>query len=149
MPTTLLALPTSTPRSGPSIPREDDRAISELRAEVIGQKVSLYGFDLDVKDPVVHKMGQLLKASITNILTNWYGLQVVSQHQKARIIIANEADPATISKLVYHIGTDRNPPSVLVLCSHSSRFDRSLSQTDANCNIGFVAKPVGDRKSVV
>ncbi|OBT74551.1 hypothetical protein VF21_07570 [Pseudogymnoascus sp. 05NY08] len=146
MPTTPLGLPTSTPRSGPSIPRDDDRAISELRAEVIGQKVFLYGFNLDTKDPTIYKMGELLKASITNFVTNWYGLEVVSLHQKASIIIANEADPLTISKLAYQIGNDRNPPSVLVLCSHSSRFDRSLSETDANCNIGFVAKPVGPLK---
>ncbi|KFY68172.1 hypothetical protein V498_10734 [Pseudogymnoascus sp. VKM F-4517 (FW-2822)] len=143
---TPLALSTSTPRSGPSIPREDDRAISKLRAEVIGQKVLLCGFNLDSKDPIIYKMGQLLKASITNLVTEWYGLEVVSLHQNASIIIANEADPATISKLTCPIGNDRNPPSIVVLCSHSSRFDRSLSPTEAKCNVGFVAKPVGPLK---
>lgn len=143
---TPLALSTSTPRSGPSIPREDDRDISKLRAEVVGQKVLLYGFNLDSKDPIIYKMGQLLKASITNLVTKWYGLEVVSLHQNASIIIANEADPATISKLTHPIGNDRNPPSIVVLCSHSSRFDRSLSQTDAKCNVSFVAKPAGPLK---
>ncbi|KFZ24550.1 hypothetical protein V502_00966 [Pseudogymnoascus sp. VKM F-4520 (FW-2644)] len=143
---TPLALSTSTPRSGPSIPREDDRAISKLRAEVVGQKVLLYGFNLDSKDPLTYKMGQLLKASITNLVTKWYGLEVVSLHQNASIIIANEADPATISKLTHPIGNERNPPSIVVLCSHSSRFDRSLSQAEAKCNVGFVAKPVGPLK---
>mgnify|MGYP001598658155 FL=1 len=139
-------LSTSIPRSGPSNPREDDRTISKLRAEVVGQTVLLYGFDLDSKDPIVYKMGQLLKASVTNFLTNWYGLQVVSQHQKASIIIANEADPATISRLAQQTANDRNPPLILVLCSHSSRFDRSLSQTGAKRNISFLAKPVGPLK---
>lgn len=143
---TPLALSTSTPRLGLSIPREDDRAISKLQAEVVGQKVLLYGFDLDSKDPLTYEMGQLLKASITNLVTKWYGLEVVSLHQNASIIIANEADLATISKLTYPIGNDRNPPSIIVLCSHSSRFDRSLSQTEAKCNVGFVAKPVGPLK---
>ncbi|KFY99255.1 hypothetical protein V500_01427 [Pseudogymnoascus sp. VKM F-4518 (FW-2643)] len=145
MPTPLV-LSTSIPRSGPSIPHEDDRAISKLRAEVVGQKVLLYGFNLDSKDPITYKMGQLLKASITNLVTKWYGLEVVSLHQNASIIIANEADPAIISKLTHPIGNDRNPPSIVVLCSHSSRFDRALSQTDAKCNVSFVAKPAGPLK---
>lgn len=140
------SLSTSTPRSGPSISRDDDRAISTLRAEVAGHTVLLYGFDLDLKDPVVHKMGQLLKASITNIVINWYGLQVVSQPQKASIIIANEADPATVARLARQTANDQNPPLILVLCSHSSRFDRSISQTEATRNTGFVAKPVGPLK---
>ncbi|OBT64970.1 hypothetical protein VE03_05631 [Pseudogymnoascus sp. 23342-1-I1] len=140
------ALSTGTPRSGPSIARNDDHAISKLRAEVLGKKVLLYGFNPDTKDPIIDKVGQLLKASITNFVTNWYGMEVVSLRQKASIIIANEADPVTISKLAYQVSNDRNPPSIIVLCSHLSRFDRSLSQTEANCNISFVAKPVGPLK---
>ncbi|KAL5346645.1 hypothetical protein ACLOAV_008352 [Pseudogymnoascus australis] len=140
------SLSKSTPRSGPSISRDDDCAISTLRAELAGHTVLLYGFDSDLKDPVLYKMGQLLKASITNIVINWYGLQVVTQSQKASIIIANEADPATIARLACQTFNEQTPPSILVLCSHSSRFDRSFSQTEATRNTNFVAKPVGPLK---
>ena len=39
----------------------------------------------------------------------------------------------------------KSTPSIIVLCSHSSRFDRGLSST-SQCNVGFVAKPVGPLK---
>jgi CheY-like chemotaxis protein len=40
---------------------------------------------------------------------------------------------------------ERNMPSIINLCSHSSRFDRGLISTN-QCNVGFVAKPVGPLK---
>jgi CheY-like chemotaxis protein len=126
-----------------------DESISILRAKVVGQKCSLHGFDLETGDPILQKMSQLLKASITNFLTNWYGLKVVPLGSKgANIIIINEANPVSISRLARITqGSQRHPPSILGLCSHLSSFDRSLTNTDAGkCNVGFVAKPVGPLK---
>lgn len=135
-----------TPKSVTSLPRETDETIPTLRTRIVGSKVSLCGFDIETPDPVVHRMGKLLKASVSNFLTNWYGLQIVPLGQKASIIIANEADPALIAKLIRQGTTNRKLPTILVLCSHSSRFDRTLSETESNKNVGFVAKPVGPLK---
>lgn len=136
----------STPKSAISLLREKDETISLLRARIVGQKVSLCGFDIASPDPIVNKMGKLLKASVTNFLVNWYGLKVVPLGQKAHIIVANEATPEMILKLVRQGTTNRKSPTILVLCSHSSRFDRNLSETGSTGNIGFVAKPVGPLK---
>jgi CheY-like chemotaxis protein len=136
----------STPKSTSSLPREADETVTLLRARVIGMKVSLCGFDLVTPDPITNNMAKLLKNSVTNFLTSWYGLKVVPLGQKANIIIANEADPVTVSKLVRQGTTNRKPPTVLVLCSHSSRFDRAVSGNAAHGNVGFVAKPVGPIK---
>ena len=138
----------STPKSVSSLPRETDESISNLRTKVVGQKCSLHGFDIETKDPILQQMSQLLKASITNFLVNWYGLKIVPLGSKGTsIIIANEANPIMISRLAQLTGSQRHPPTILGLCSHSSRFDRSLSNTDVGkCNVGFVAKPVGPLK---
>jgi CheY-like chemotaxis protein len=129
-----------------SLPRETDESVIDLRTRVKGQNVVLQGFDTDTKDPVVREMGKLLRASITTFLVNWYGLRVVPLSQKANIIISNEGSPATISKLVKQAMTiHKSTPSIIVLCSHSSRFDRGLSSA-SQCNVGFVAKPVGPLK---
>jgi len=129
-----------------SIPRETDESIIELRARLKGQKVVLHGFDIETKDPIVREMGKLLKASITTFVVNWYGLRVVSLGQKASIIISNEGSPEKISALVErYVRLHKSTPSIVVLCSHSSRFDRSLSAS-TQCNVGFVAKPVGPLK---
>ncbi|PMD28829.1 hypothetical protein L207DRAFT_594031 [Hyaloscypha variabilis F] len=136
----------STTKSIMSIPRETDESIIELRRRLKGQKVVLHGFDIETKDPIVHEMGKLLKASITTFVVNWYGLKVVPIGQKASIIISNEGSPDKISALVERYAKiHRSTPSIVVLCSHSSRFDRSLSSS-SQCNVGFVAKPVGPLK---
>src|SRR6266536_2233696 len=137
----------SNTKSIASILRESDESISTLRNRVIGRRVSLHGFELNTVDPVINKMGQLLKSSIANFLTNWYGLQIVPLGQKASIIISNEANPEMISKLARQAATThRNNPTIVVLCSHSSRFDRNVSHPDSKCKVGFVAKPVGPLK---
>jgi CheY-like chemotaxis protein len=129
-----------------SVPRETDESITELRTRVRGQRVVLHGFDIDTKDPIIREMGQLLKASITTFLVNWYGLRVVTLGQKANIIISNEGTSTTISLLVEkYMSLHKSTPSIIVLCSHSSRFDRRLSST-SQFNVGFVAKPVGPLK---
>ena len=129
-----------------SVPRDTDESIVDLRARVRGQKVILHGFDFETKDPIIREMGRLLKTSITTFLVNWYGLRVVPPGQKANIIVANEAAPETISTLVKQATSlHKSTPSIIVLCSHSSRFDRSLSLS-SQCNVGFVAKPVGPLK---
>lgn len=111
-----------------------------------GQKVVLHGFEIDTKDPILREMGKLLKASITTFLVNWYGLRVVPLGQKANIIISNEASPEAIKSLVdKYMSLHKSSPAIVVLCSHSSRFDRSLSSS-SQCNVGFVAKPVGPLK---
>jgi CheY-like chemotaxis protein len=136
----------STSKSIISVPRDTDESIIDLRARVKGQKVILHGFDIETKDPIIREMGKLLKASITTFLANWYGLRVVPPGQKANIIVANEATPGTISTLVKQATSlHKSTPSIIVLCSHSSRFDRSLSSS-SQCNVGFVAKPVGPLK---
>ena len=136
----------STTKSVMSVPRETDESIIELRARVRGQRVVLHGFDINTKDPIVREMGKILKASIATFLVNWYGLRIVPLGQKANIIISNEGGPTAISTLVEkYISLHKSTPSIIVLCSHSSRFDRSLSSA-SQCNVGFVAKPVGPLK---
>ncbi|RFU31903.1 hypothetical protein B7463_g4415, partial [Scytalidium lignicola] len=133
-------------KSSAAITRDHDDSISILQARVVGQKVSVCGFDTDSKDPVEYKTAQLLKASIKNFLTNWYGLQIVPLGQSPDIIIANEANPPTISKLSRSATNLKRRPTILVLCSHLSRFDRAMSQNYSRTNLGFVAKPVGPLK---
>jgi len=137
----------SSSRSTTSGSRETDESIKNLRAIVVGRKVALHGFDIETPDPIIRELHALLKASITNFLTNWYGLQVVPLGTRTNIIISNEADPATISKLARQASlTHRNSPTILVLCSQSARFDRNTSPSDTKCKIGYVAKPVGPLK---
>jgi CheY-like chemotaxis protein len=146
MPKTADSNSSSTPKSATSLPRETDESISLLRARVMGQKVSLFGFELDTVDPIVRQTGKLLKASITNFLTNWYGLTVVPFGQKSSIIILNEARPTTVSKILSQSTVNGKAPVILVLCSHSSRFERSSSISGSSANVGFIAKPVGPLK---
>ncbi|KAL3424135.1 hsp90-like protein [Phlyctema vagabunda] len=136
----------TSPKSNTAMPRDTDESVSILRSRVLGQRVSLYGFDLDSQDPILYRQGQLLKASVTNFLTNWYGLEVVPLGQRVNFIVANEANPTTVSRLSRPANLQGKPPSILVLCSHSSRFDRNLSQSNTKGNCGFVAKPVGPLK---
>jgi len=122
---------------------ESDESISKLRARVHGQKVSLHGFDTTSPDPIIDKMARLLKASVINFVTQWYGLTVVPLGHKASIIISNEATSAAITQMLRPYG--KRPPSVVVLCSHTSRFDR-MSEIKSKSNIGYVVKPVGPLK---
>ncbi|CAG8955286.1 hypothetical protein HYFRA_00011268 [Hymenoscyphus fraxineus] len=132
-----------TPKS--SMIHEPDDAIAKLKSLVVGQRVSLHGFESGKGDPLFQKMERLLQASIVNILQNWYGMQVVPLGQKASIIVSNEGDPATINKIVRSIvNTHRLRPSVVVLCSHLSKFDRATVEAEAS--IGHVTKPVGPLK---
>lgn len=137
----------TTPKSNnSSMSRETDESISLLQGRVMGQKVALYGFDSGSRDSIVQEMAQLLKASIMNFLANWYGLQIVPYGQKVNFIIANEATPNVVSQLTKPpMLKDKGVP-VLVLCSHSSRFDREYSQSKTKTNLGFVAKPIGPLK---
>ncbi len=112
----------------------------------MGQNVSLHGFDLRTKDPIIHRTGKLLHASVVNFLTNWYGLKVVPFGQRAAIIVLNEASPETVSKTLQQSMINGKAPAILVLCSHSSRFERFSSQTAASENVGYVSKPVGPLK---
>lgn len=138
---------TSTTKSLISVPRDVDQSIVNLRAKVIGQKVSLAGFKNESEDPALRETGRLLQASITTFLVSWYGLQVVPLGQKANLIIANEAEPNVISKLANHAAQiHRNYPPIVVLCSHNSRYKRGLSPPGLRCHVGFIAKPVGPLK---
>ena len=134
-----------TPRSVASLPRETDDSVERLRIQLVGRKVSLWGFDIDTPDPVIRQAGELLEESIAKFLTTWYGLRVVPLGEKSGIIIANEASPATISKLIQQGTTNNKPPTILVLCSHTSRFDRTLTNAETK-TVGFIAKPVGPLK---
>jgi len=95
MPKTADSNASSTPKSTTSIARETDESISLLRARVMGKTVSLRGFVPDTPDPIVRQTGKLLQASVTNFLTNWYGLKVVSFGQRCSFIILNEAGSET------------------------------------------------------
>lgn len=136
----------TTPRSAASLQRDTEDAIEKLRSLVTGKKVALYGFDINTPDVILKQTSLILKQSVTKFLTKWYGLRVVPIGQKVNFIVANEADPIAIAKLVREGTVNRKPPTILVLCSHSSRFDRKISGTGSAANIGFVAKPVGPLK---
>ena len=112
----------------------------------MGQKVSLHGFDIDSEDPIIQQTSKLLQASVTNFLTNWYGLKVVPLGQRAAIVVLNEASPATVSRVLQQCTINNKAPAILVLCSHSSRFQRSSSQSGPAANVSFVAKPLGPFK---
>jgi CheY-like chemotaxis protein len=138
---------TSTTKSIISLSRDVDQSINNLRMQIVGQRVSLTGFDIETKDPILRESGLLLKASIKNFLVSWYGLQVVPLGQKVNIIIANEANPSIITKLAQHAATNhKNHPAIIVLCSQSSRFAHAPDPKETKCHIGFVAKPAGPLK---
>jgi signal transduction histidine kinase/CheY-like chemotaxis protein len=142
----------STPRSVASVPKESEEVIDQLRTRVIGRTATLYGFTADPEDELSTRTNQLLKASIGNFLTNWYGLRVVSNREKADIVIANEPSDADIAHLVRLRRTDRRRPAIVALCSHSARLERAYSghphhsSQEGNTDIGFLAKPVGPLK---
>ena len=136
----------ASPKSAASLSRNVDQSIEALRSRVVGQTVSLYGFDLNTPDPLTRQMGRVLKESIATFLTEWYGLRVVPTDHNANIIVANDVTPAIAANLAYKLSGQRGNPIVLVLCSHSSRFDRSTPLDTTAKRIGFVAKPVGPLK---
>ncbi|CZS95515.1 related to nik-1 protein (Os-1p protein) [Rhynchosporium agropyri] len=138
----------NTQKSVVSVGREADEIVSSLRARAIGYRASLLGFDIETKDPVIHDMGRQLKNSITSFLVNWYGMRIVPLGQKCDILISNEGVSTLITKIVHQIGKlQKRLPSVVVLCSHDTRFmDRTMSVSEADFNVGFIAKPVGPLK---
>lgn len=138
----------TNPKSATSaLARDTDDAIQKLREKLLGRKVSLHGFNPESSDPIQSELNRLLKKSVVNFLTQCYGLQVVPLGHRSNLIVANEATPATISKLSKQASSiHRNTPAILVLCAQSSRFDRNVSPDDLKCKIGFVAKPVGPLK---
>lgn len=147
LPKTADSTNSASTKSSLSVVKDVDDSIYALRARVAGSKASLQGFDLVTKDPVLKRMAQALKASIITFLVKWYGLQIVPIDSHPDFIICNEASPALIKTLTRDLGTSRRSPSIIVLCSHSSRLDRSYENLDAiGCNISFVAKPVGPLK---
>ncbi|RDL35459.1 ATPase of HSP90 chaperone topoisomerase II kinase [Venustampulla echinocandica] len=133
-------------RSVASAAREPEESISKLRCSLLGQRVTLHGFDIRYQDPVSHKMSQLLKISVMNFLTNWYGLQVVPFGQKAELIISNEGNPADISNSLPRAASTRRKLSVIILCSHSSRVGRVAAGNGTKLNVGYVTTPVGPLK---
>ena len=137
---------TTSPMSVITAPRDADESIDKLRKQVVGKKVALWGFDIHSVDAIAAKSAQVLKESITKFLTSWYGLEVVPIGAKSNIIIANEADEAAITTLLKQNTLNRKTPTVLVLCSHTSRFDRTLAESDEKGNIGWLAKPLGPLK---
>ncbi|KAG4440333.1 hypothetical protein IFR05_004185 [Cadophora sp. M221] len=142
------AASSNTQKSVVSVGRESDEVVQNLRARAVGYRASLHGFDIDTKDPVIHEMGRQLKSSISKFLVQWYGMRIVPLGQKCDIIISNEGVSTLISKIVQQIATlQKRPPSVVVLCSHNTRFlDRTMSVTESEFNVGFIAKPVGPLK---
>ena len=136
----------STPKSVSSIPKESEQVVDQLRARVAGKTVTLDGFGADEKDPLIFQTNQLLKASVTNFLTNWYGLRLVSNREKADIVVANEPNDTDVASFARLRQSDRRGPAVLALCSQSARFERAYSSRESNADIGFLAKPVGPLK---
>jgi CheY-like chemotaxis protein len=130
-----------------SFTTERDDSVVKLRSLVAGQRVSLHGFEADIEIPAAQKMAKLLKASISNFLTKWYGMTVVPSNQKASFIISNDGSIPVISKLVRSsIKQWKINPTVVVLCSHASRFDRTAAEAETKLNIGYVSKPIGPLK---
>lgn len=147
MPRTADSVNSTSTKSVLSISRDVDESIALLKVRVAGQKASLSGFDVGSKDPIMRKMGTILKASITTFLVKFYGLKIVPLDHKPNIIICNEANPAVIASLAHKFtSTQKVRPSIIVLCAHNSRFDRAADLADVKCNVSFVAKPVGPLK---
>jgi CheY-like chemotaxis protein len=95
----------------------------------------------------MQKTAKLFENSVKNFLTQWYGMTVVPSNQKASIIISNEGTVSETSKIVRDsIKQWKINPTVVVLCSHSSRFDRTAAEVESKLNIGYVSKPIGPLK---
>jgi CheY-like chemotaxis protein len=138
---------TNTPKSIASISVRTEESLGKLRACVVGHRVSLHGFDIESPDPIAQKAARYNKASITNFLTAWFGMHVVPLGQKASIIISNDASSSSISKLIDAATVShRSNPSIIVLCSHTSRVERLPSPTNGNFSLGYVMKPVGPNR---
>jgi hypothetical protein len=120
--------------------------INQLRSRVIGKTVSLHGFSSNPKDPQASQTNQLLKASVRHFISNLYGLKVASEREKADIIIFNEPRPIDTANLVRLRRSNRRGPVVLALCSHLSRFNCAYANTEANSDVSFLAKPIGQLK---
>lgn len=129
-----------------SAPKDVDGVIDQLRSKVVGRSACLYGFDTNPEGALEQQREQLLKASISNFLSNWYGLKIVPAGQKTHFIIVNEPDIALVTRLGIPPHGEKRGPVVLALCSHASRFDRAHATPGSNPNIGFLAKPVGPLK---
>ncbi|KAI9734183.1 MAG: hypothetical protein M1818_006610 [Claussenomyces sp. TS43310] len=136
----------STPKSVTSTPREATDVINKLRARVVGKTVTLHGFDNASADALALQADQLLKASILNFLSKWYGLVVVSEGDSADIIVVNEPSSEMVGNLAAPRHSQRRGPAVLALRSHSSRFDRSYTRPTLNPKVGYLAKPIGPLK---
>jgi CheY-like chemotaxis protein len=139
------AIPT-TPKSATTILREADDSVALLRARANGKTVGLFGFSHPSADPIVNQMGKLLETSVRNFLTKWYGLEILSLSEYPEIIVANETDQAAIADLCKDVSFWPTKPSILVLCSHSSRLRNSISELSVNGNMAVVAKPIGPLK---
>lgn len=126
--------------------READVAITMLRERVTGLKVSLSGFDNDSKDPISNLTSQMLKGSVSAFLSDWYGLEIVPFSSRPSIVVCNETDSTIITKLVQRLTLARSNASIVVLCSHNARFDRTLDVPGTKSKVGFVAKPIGPLK---
>ncbi|KAH7412714.1 histidine kinase-group I protein [Cadophora sp. MPI-SDFR-AT-0126] len=142
------AASSSTQKSVVSVSRESDEVIQNLQTRAVGYRASLHGFDIDTKDPIIYEMGRQLKHSITTFLAKWYGMRIVPLGHKCDVIISNEGNSISISKIVQKVATlQKRPPSVVILCSHHTRFvDRSMTVFESEFNVGFIAKPVGPLK---
>ncbi|EKD19534.1 hsp90-like protein [Drepanopeziza brunnea f. sp. 'multigermtubi' MB_m1] len=139
------AASSSTQKSIMSVARDTDDTIKQLQSQAAGYRAALHNFDIETGDPVLRDMGRLLKRSITNFLVKWYGLRIVPLGQKCEIVISNEATPDMISELIAQSSSHKNSPSIVVLSSHSSRFDRNMS-ISPDINVSFIAKPIGPLK---
>ncbi|KAG9233822.1 histidine kinase-group I protein [Amylocarpus encephaloides] len=136
-----------TPKSMPTFTNSLGENITRLRSLFEGQRVALHGFEARTQDPMAQKVIWLLEASIGNILTEFYGMLIVPLDQKPNVVVSHEGESASLSRLVRQsIRLWRTNPSVIVLCSHSSNYDRGSVASDTKLNIGFVNKPVGPLK---
>ncbi|PBP27534.1 hsp90-like protein [Diplocarpon rosae] len=140
------AASSSTQRSIMSVARDTDATIQHLQTQATGYRASLHNFDFETKDPVLRDMNRLLQNSITTFLVNWYGMRIVPPGQNCELIISNEATPAMLETLItsYTKSPKSKTPAIVVLSSHSTRFDRSTHTSTAS--LSFIAKPVGPLK---
>jgi len=136
----------STPKSISSMPKDVDEVVDLIRARVIGKTVALHGFNSVSTDQIQAQTRELLKASVSNFLANWYGLKIVPSTELADIIVVNEPNAADIANLTRRRKGERRGPAVLALCSHSSRFAQAHSSAGQHSNLGFLAKPIGPIK---
>ncbi|CAL3966640.1 unnamed protein product [Diplocarpon coronariae] len=139
------AASSSTQRSIMSVARDTDSTIPHLQTQATGYRASLHNFDFHTQDPVLRDMNRLLQKSITTFLVKWYGMRIVPLGQNCEIIISNEATPAMLESLTASYRPSKpKTPAIVVLSSHSTRFDRSTHTLTSS--LSFIAKPVGPLK---